>query len=115
MGTSASRGSRLAQDARALLWEHLDAPLTIADLSAALGASQRTLHAAFRDHLGTTPKAYLKALRLNAARQDLIRAEKGTRVTDVALRWGFLHFGWFSFDYHRHFGETPSVTLRRAP
>ena len=35
MGTSASRGSRLAQDAQALLWEHLDAPLTIADLSAA--------------------------------------------------------------------------------
>jgi len=35
-------------------------------------------------------------------------------VTDVALDWGFLHFGWFSQDYRRLFGETPSQTLHRG-
>jgi AraC family ethanolamine operon transcriptional activator len=109
-----SHRSRLARDTEALLSKHLDEPPTIAALSEALGTSERTLHAAFHDHLGTTPKAYLKALRLNAARQDLIEADKGTRVTDVALRFGFLHFGWFAHDYRRHFGETPSRTLRRT-
>ena len=64
--------------------------------------------------MGTTPKAYFKELRLTAARRELLRAERGARVTDVALRWGFLHFGWFAHDYRERFGETPSATLRRA-
>ena len=35
-------------------------------------------------------------------------------MTDVALAWGFVHFGWFSQDYRRLFGETPSQTLHRG-
>ena len=80
----------------------------------ALGVSKRTLHDAFRDHLDTTPKAYLKALRLNAAHHDLLQRAGQTTVTDVALDWGFGHFGWFSQDYRRLFGETPLQTLRRG-
>ena len=87
---------------------------TIADLCATLGASQRTLHEAFREHLAATPKAYLKVLRLKAARQDLLEAAEGRRVTDVALDYSFLHFGWFSQDYRRLFGETPHETLQRG-
>ena len=33
-------------------------------------------------------------------------------VTTVALRWGFDHFGRFSVDYRRMFGESPVMTLR---
>ena len=33
-------------------------------------------------------------------------------VAQVALRWGFEHFGRFSVDYHCLFGETPTTTLR---
>jgi len=79
-----------------------------------VNVSERTLHAAFRENLGTTPKAYLKMLRLNSAHHDLLRGGARTRVTDVALDWGFVHFGWFSQDYRRLFGETPSQTLHRA-
>ena len=111
---AASRGQWLAREAEAWLRENLTEPLTITDLCQAVQASERTLHAAFRKYLGTTPKAHLKTLRLDAARRDLNHAEAGTRVTDVALFWGFLHFGWFSHDYRRSFGETPSDTLRRA-
>jgi transcriptional regulator GlxA family with amidase domain len=111
---AALRGQRLAGAAEAWLREHLTEALTIRDLCAALHTSERTLHAAFREHVGTTPKAFVKALRLRAARQDLLQAGPNTRVTDVALRWCFLHFGWFAHDYHAFFGETPSRTLRRA-
>jgi AraC family ethanolamine operon transcriptional activator len=106
------RGRALAWKAEAWLRQRLSDPPTISHLCRALDASERTLHEAFRRHLDTTPKAYLKTLRLNAARHDLVKGE--TRVTDVALDWGFLHFGWFSQDYRRLFGESPRQTLERG-
>jgi AraC family transcriptional regulator, ethanolamine operon transcriptional activator len=106
-------GRRLALRAEAWLRQNLAEPPTIATLCAALGTSERWLYEAFREHLDTSPKAYLKTLRLNAARHDLLDG-LGRRVTDVALDWGFLHFGWFSQDYRRLFGETPSQTQRRG-
>jgi AraC family ethanolamine operon transcriptional activator len=112
--TAPGRGRALARRAEAWLRQNLTEPPTIADLCGAVNASERTLHEAFREHLGTTPKAYLKALRLNAAHQDLLAAGPQTRVTDVALDWGFEHFGWFAHDYRRLFGETPSQTLQRG-
>ena len=51
---------------------------------------------------------------MDEARHDLLENANETRVTDVALDWGFLHFGWFSQDYRRLFGETPSQTLKRS-
>jgi len=111
---SAPRGHLLAREAEAWLRENLTEPVTIRDLCQALHTSERTLHAAFREHVGTTPKAFVKAQRLQAARHDLLHPGPNTRVTDVALRWCFLHFGWFAHDYHALFGETPSRTLRRA-
>ena len=101
----------LARRAEDYLLTNLQAPLTIRDLCRAMGASERTLHLAFRMHLGTTPKAHLKALRLNAVRRDLRAAAPGQGVMDVAVRWGFFHAGWLSQDYRRMFGESPSTTL----
>ena len=111
---AAGPGRALAMKAEAWLRQNLAEPPTVASLCEALGASERTLHAAFREHLDDTPKSYLKTLRLNAARQDLLEGRAGRRVTDVALDWGFVHLGWFSQDYRRHFGETPSQTLQFA-
>jgi AraC family transcriptional regulator, ethanolamine operon transcriptional activator len=112
--SGASFGRRLAREAVAWMRTHLTDELTIGDLCRALDARERTLHAAFCEHMGTSPKAYFKELRLAAARRELLRSHRGIRVTDVALRWGFLHFGWFAHDYRQTFGETPSDTLRRA-
>ena len=105
---------RLAWRAEAWLRQNLAEAPKIAALCGALSARERTLHEAFREHLGTTPKAYLKTLRLNAAHHDLLRGLPETRVTDIALDWGFCHFGWFSQEYRRLFGETPGKTLQRA-
>jgi AraC family ethanolamine operon transcriptional activator len=112
--TAPRRGRALARKAEAWLRQNLAEPTTIAALCGALHVSPRTLHEAFREHLGTTPKAYVKVLRLNAARRDLLEGGETKRVTDAALDWGFLHFGWFARDYRRLFGETPSQTLQRG-
>src|SRR5215470_8586145 len=102
--TAGSQGRALALKAEVWLRQNMAEPPTIAALCQALGASERTLHDAFREHLDASPKAYLKILRLNEARRALLRGTPKTRVTDIALDWGFLHFGWFSQDYRRLFG-----------
>lgn len=43
--------------------------------------------------------------------KDLLQPGPGTRVTDVALRWGFYHLGRFGQTYQKAFGESPSQTL----
>lgn len=90
-----------------------DELITISDLCQATRLSRRTLHYAFKEHFGVTPKAYLTAIRLEAVRRELVPGAPPVKVADVANRWGFWHMGRFASDYRRHFGELPSKTLRR--
>jgi AraC-like DNA-binding protein len=89
-------------------------PLTVRALCEAARVSWRTLDYAFREHFGVTPKAYLKAIRLDGFRRELRDAEVGTPIADVGNRWGFWHMGQLAADYRRLYGELPSETLRRA-
>jgi AraC-like DNA-binding protein len=88
---------------------------TVADLAECAGVSERSLHAAFRRQLGTSPMAYVRRRRLEQAHDELLRLDSasGVKVTDVALRHGFAHTGRFAAAYRAHFGEPPSTTLRR--
>ena len=99
------------------LRKHMGEAISVRDLCRITGSAERTLHMAFREEIGSTPKAYLKVLLLNAARRDLRAAPNGTTVTEVAIRWGFTHLGWFAHDYKGMFGESPHDTLqgRHAP
>ncbi|HEY7488355.1 MAG TPA: AraC family transcriptional regulator [Streptosporangiaceae bacterium] len=88
---------------------------TVADLAECAGVSERSLHAAFRRQLGTSPMAYVRRRRLEQAHDELLRLDPalGVKVTDVALRYGFAHTGRFAAAYRARFGEPPSATLRR--
>jgi AraC-like DNA-binding protein len=88
---------------------------TVADLAGHAGVSERSLHAAFRRQLGTSPMSYVRHRRLDDAHDELLHLDPttGVRVTDVALRHGFTHTGRFAAAYRRRFGESPSTTLRR--
>ena len=91
--------------------------VSVADLCREAQVSERTLRYAFHDELDLSPLAFLRRLRLHAARRELMNAEGALpRVTDVANRQGFLELGRFAADYRRLFGELPSETLahRRA-
>ena len=86
----------------------------MSELCAAANVSERTVQKAFQNIMGMSPTTYLHRLRLHRARDDLRKATGGTTtVTDVALNWGFWHFGEFSRAYRNCFGEVPSSTLKR--
>lgn len=92
---------------------HADKPLSIADMTAIAGVSERSLYSGFRTWRGTSPKSYLKGVRLDRVRTELL----GTRVlpvnvSDIARECGFRHMGNFARDYRQRFGERPSDTLR---
>jgi AraC family ethanolamine operon transcriptional activator len=107
--------TQIVRRAREFILSRIDEPLQIMDICRALGVSRRVLQYSFQDVLDTNPVAYLRLLRLNGARRDLLGA--GTRaqsVQDVQARWGFWHGSRFSAEYKRMYGELPSETLRRA-
>ncbi|RKF15313.1 helix-turn-helix domain-containing protein [Roseovarius spongiae] len=85
-------------------------PRTVAEVTAELGVSRRTLQNACRDILDASPVQFLRALRLSEVRRAIADAPS---VTDVATQYGFWHLGYFSRDYKAMFGESPSCTLRR--
>ena len=88
--------------------------LTPAELARVGSMSVRTLHATFHAELGISCMAYLRRLRLDHVRAELLRAGRsGVRVTDVAMRWGFIHPSRFAQQYRERFGELPSDTVKR--
>ena len=86
---------------------------TVKDVAAHLGVSLRSLQAGFRRWRETTPSAYLRQVRLQLIRDDLLHSGEDANVTSVATQHGFAHLGRFSAQYRAAFGEGPSVTLRR--
>jgi AraC-like DNA-binding protein len=92
-----------------------DLPHSPTSLAATAGISVRSLHEAFRSHIGMTPMTYLRQLRLQHAHNELRCSEPtDTTVTDTARRWGFAHLSRFAQAYQRRYGECPSTTLRHA-
>ncbi len=86
---------------------------TVVELASACGVAPRTLQRHFRQFLGRTPVEFIRELRLDRARQELLGQPTAASVTDVAARSGFNHLGRFAARYHRRYGESPSATLRR--
>ena len=101
------------KEAVQFLREGVGRKVTMADLAAHCGVAERTLQKHFRAFMTVSPLEYWRRLRLAAAREQLLRGTSGTSITAVAACFGFNHFGRFSQQYRRHFGETPSATLRR--
>lgn len=98
--------------AEAYIEAHLDQPVTVEDIAAAAGISARGLQMAFRQYRDNTPLGFWRDARLARAHGDLV-AGRGS-VTEVALKWGFSHFGRFSQAYAARYGISPRDTLRAA-
>jgi AraC-like DNA-binding protein len=104
---------RAARRAEAFIQEHWRESILLADLCRAAGAPERALRHGFGELYGVSPMAYLRSVRLHAARKELRRAECERSISELALRCGFTHLGRFSVDYRRAFGQTPSETRNR--
>jgi len=85
--------------------------LSIADITASTGIKPRTLEYAFKEYFQVGPKRFIKALRLNEFRHDLLK--KGNSISDTASRHGFDHLSQLSQDYRLLFGELPRETLKK--
>jgi AraC-like DNA-binding protein len=105
--------TRLAvRSAIELIQEHPERNLTVAELAEAVGTTARGLQRGFRELVGTSPGAYLRAARLDRVREELMVGGAGANVTDVATKWGFFHLSRFAQQYRARFGVLPSETLR---
>jgi len=87
--------------------------ITIEDLTRLTGVSGRALYEGFRRFKGASPKACLRAIRMQEIRKELLEGDDSDDVTVIAERWGFFHLGRFASNYQKIFGEKPSQTLRR--
>lgn len=88
--------------------------LHIEDIEWIAGVSRNKLYADFKTHFGEPPTAYLKRVRLEGVRKEIIETSGQESISKIAMNWGFNHLGRFSSDYKKLFTETPSETQSRA-
>src|SRR5580698_2908417 len=93
---------------------NLGEKITLSTLASACSVPERTLLRQFERFAGNSPLAYLRRLRLNSARSELLRTDCRDKISDIAIRCGFSHLGWFAGDYHQLFRESPSATRQRV-
>ena len=89
-----------------------DEPPSIEALCARLRTSRRTLQSSLRQVSDSTPVHYLRCVRLDAVRKQLLSMQPGEgSITEAAMSCGFTHLGHFTEEYKALFGELPSQTL----
>ena len=86
---------------------------TVREIAAVCDLPPRTLQRHFRRFMGQMPMAFVRDLRLDRARIEILRARDAESVTEIAVRCGFTHLGRFASSYRARYGESPSATLRR--
>jgi len=99
----------------AYIEQHLANDISLDDIADAACCSARTLARAFGRAGAVPPMQYVRNLRLERIRADLLSwAAQGKNVADIAFAWGYRHLGEFNRQYRAAFGETPSQTRERT-
>ena len=84
-------------------------PFTTEEMSAMTGLSADALRRNFRQLTGTSPVQYLNRLRINRARELLMRAD--CNVSEAAWRVGFSDIYYFSRLFKKIDGHSPSYYI----
>lgn len=112
LSTSRSEPWRTISRAREYIEANLHQPIRMTEVSEYSAASVSKLERTFKRELAVTPSQYILARRLHAVNRDLSEVIScDTKVSDLAMQYGFTHLGRFSAAYRSHFGELPSQTL----
>ncbi len=101
-GPTAPRAVRRAID---VMEAHLEAPLTVPQVCAAVGVSQRQLGRLFREHVRKSPVQYYRDIRLDRARGLVTQTD--LRLSEIAVAAGFSSQVHFARAYHARFGLPP--------
>jgi AraC-like DNA-binding protein len=92
-----------------------DQPLTVSELARRSYVSVRSLQHGFQRHVGMSPMAYLRDVRLRRAHQTLLESDPSSvTVASVAYRWGFTNLGRFAAAHTARYREPPVKTLVRS-
>ena len=110
-----TKGETYALEICDRVYNHTEPTISIKAFAKAYKVTEQTLQNAFKSLFGITPYKFVRNLKLNQVRQELLQANP-VQVTVIAIanKWGFVHMGHFSSYYTQLFGENPSVTLRRT-
>jgi AraC-like DNA-binding protein len=92
--------------------EYFMEPITIIDLLRVADCSRSVLFSAFRNARGYSPMEFLTEQRLQIVHEKLIKPDKNSSVSTLAMSCGFTSLGRFAQIYRKRFGESPSDTLR---
>jgi AraC family transcriptional activator FtrA len=98
---------------RVLQWirEHLDQPLSVADMAARVAMSERTFLRRFIETTGLSPKAWLQQERLNRARELLESTDQNT--AGIAHACGYRSVESFRAAFRNAVGLAPSAYRER--
>jgi transcriptional regulator GlxA family with amidase domain len=81
---------------------------TIGALAASCNIPRRTLEKHFRRHLQQTPVEFLRTVRLDCSRSELLRTAPRATVMQIALQCGFNRFDRL---LHSAISERPAITV----
>jgi len=98
--------------AQAIMRDHLEEPLSCAEIAARVGLSLRQMERRFLRQTGRSVVQDYLSLRLARAHQLLQQTELG--VTDIAFACGYASPAHFSRLYRRVFGCSPSADRRQS-
>lgn len=107
-----SRRYWIYHQAREIIESDIYRSHTSLELCQVIQVSRRSLEYAFQQVAGCSPSDYIRSRKLAAIRSELRYAKPGSvRISEVASRYGFRHFGRFSSQFRALFGELPSEAL----
>jgi AraC-like DNA-binding protein len=105
---------RAVRAAVQIVEEEAHLPLTVSAIAARCHVSVRSLQQDFRRHMGLSPMAYLREVRLRRAHRSLLESDPSTTtVAAIAYQWGFTNLGRFAAVHTARYDELPAATLRR--
>lgn len=93
--------------------EHADADISVWDIARAADLTPAGVAYLFRRHLGSTPMAHLRRVRLDHAHRELVETDRSAAtVGRIAARWGFADASTFATFYRRCYDQSPYATIR---
>jgi AraC-like DNA-binding protein len=106
------RRIHIAKIARDYIESHYQEAVHIEDLCRISRVGVRTLQRYFQEYFDLPMSQYLKAVRLDSARRELVTANSSeTSVTTIAMTHGCTHLGRFSVEFRERFGVSPHEVL----
>ncbi|APG49414.1 helix-turn-helix domain-containing protein [Phaeobacter porticola] len=107
-----SAGDQLISQSLAVMQDHIEVPLSVAELAAALNVSTRCLQRRFTRHFDRSPLSVYRALRVERAHQLLTQTD--IPIRQVAVATGFGSYQSLSQHIRETYGHSPDVIRRSA-